>query len=702
MIRAIFNFLLGIRKVFQSLFSKTFEKFRDPTTGKISGISTKNLKSLGLAAFMVFFLGILMFQIFGGKTQIPGGLDEFRKEMTPKLGVGESEQNFVSPFGDDPLTALNNMGRVNDPLADLRGGGDGGGGGTGTGRDNIDPLTGEKKDPSVSDCLDLVDKMKAGTVLTGEDKVNAEICIEKNIANLSPEELAAMKMLMRDDLTQAERDALRKFLSGDLDPDSLEGKIAKSLIDAARSGDNQALQDARNALAALEAKNLELAEALLKKSTDEPLSDRESSLVKAFTDRLGSQGADGLSGASGADKETLAKQLAADIAAREAALRALADQIAKAQAEAAKAGEKLAKGLTLTPAEQDALRRLTELQRQQAELAKLQEARRQALAKLMRELQKTLAQVTVTMQQTYPTGISVEMADMVDCTKVKPLPFKRIVKTGKGTKKSTGAKEVWLSGDGEPLTPDKIKLVQLYRKKKAEEGKTRSDITNPMGDKLGEKVDLAQVFGEEGMGSMDIQSLTVFANKSLKSFNLTPDMKIPAYLDSEILISDKGGSQSVRVRIIDNVHNPETGEIVIPKGAIAIAQTSGFDADTGIMDLNFDKVTIGSGKVLEVKLQVGSGDGTMGLRGQVRDTMGKFLLGTFVTSFTAGALNWFSQSIIQDYITQTDAANALLGASMQGGSDVMQRVADIYAGKLQNSAKIFYVPKNVPVVLFPQ
>jgi hypothetical protein len=179
-------------------------------------------------------------------------------------------------------------------------------------------------------------------------------------------------------------------------------------------------------------------------------------------------------------------------------------------------------------------------------------------------------------------------------------------------------------------------------------------------------------------------------------------MKIPAYLDSEILVSDKGGSQSVRVRIIDDVHNPETGEIVIPKGAIAIAQTNGFDADTGIMDLNFDKVTIGSGKVVSVKLQIGSGDGTMGLKGQVRDTTGKFLLGTFITSFTAGALNWFSQSIIQDYITQTDAANALLGASMQGGSDVMQRVADLYAGKLQNAAKIYYVPKHVPVVLFPQ
>lgn len=158
----------------------------------------------------------------------------------------------------------------------------------------------------------------------------------------------------------------------------------------------------------------------------------------------------------------------------------------------------------------------------------------------------------------------------------------------------------------------------------------------------------------------------------------------------------------VRVRIIDDVHNPETGQIIIPKGSIAIAQTSGFDADTGLMDLSFDKVTVGSGKVLPVKFSIGSADGTMGLKGQVRDTRGKFLLGAFVTSFTAGALNWFSQQVIQEYITATDAGNALLGASLQGGSDVMNRIAELYAGDLQNAAKIYYVPKKIPVVLFPQ
>jgi hypothetical protein len=707
MIRAIFNFLLGIRKVFQRFGSAAFEKLRDPATGKIKFIGVKNLRNLLLIGAGVFFLGILLTQIFGGGTPIPGGLEEFRKEMSPKLGVGESEQNYTSPFGDDPLSALNNLRGAQDPLADLKGGTTGSDGTGSTPNLNAD---GTPADPSLSECLDLIEKLKNGVVLSGDEKARADLCIEKNIAQLSAEELAAVKQLLREDLTAAEREALRKFLSGELDPDSLEGQIVKAMIDAAKQGDAQALQDARNALAALEAKNQELAEALLKKAEDEPLSEREKSLISSFLEKLGSSTASALDNpANATNREDLAKQLASDIASREAAIRDLQDQLARAQAEAAKAAEKVAKGLTLTPAEAEALRRLTDLQAKQAELARLQEARRQALAQLMRQLQQTLAQVTVTMQQAYPSGISVEMNDLVDCSKVKPLPFKRIAKKGTGAggaSKKPGSKEVWLTGDGEPLTPDKIKLVQLYRKKKSEEGKTRASITNPLGElgggaSIGEKVNLAEVLGEEG-ANIDITALTVFADRSLKSFNLTPDMKIPAILDSEILISDKGQGQLVRVRIVDDVHNPENGQIVIPKGAIAMATTSGFDPDTGTMDLNFDKVTVGSGKVVQVKLSIGSADGTMGLKGQVRDTRGKFLLGAFITSFTAGALNWFSQEIIQDFITETDAGNALLGASLQGGSDVMNRIAEMYAGDLQNAAKIFYVPRKIPVILFPQ
>jgi hypothetical protein len=119
------------------------------------------------------------------------------------------------------------------------------------------------------------------------------------------------------------------------------------------------------------------------------------------------------------------------------------------------------------------------------------------------------------------------------------------------------------------------------------------------------------------------------------------------------------------------------------------------------MDLTFNKVSIGSGKVVTQAFTVGSADGTMGLRGEVHDTRGKYLLGAFITSFTAGALNWFSESALQPYTTATDAGNALIGAGGAGGADVANKIAQMYAGDLQNAPSIYYVPKGVPIVLFP-
>lgn len=543
MIRALINFLLGLRKVFQNIFTKAFSRFRDEKTGKIKGINPKTLRNMVMIAAGVFFLGILLIQIFGSNSQMPGGLDDFRKEMSPKLGVGEQEQNYKAVFGDDPLSQLNNL--KNDPLADLKGGsGTNNQGGTGTGGEVLADGT---EIPSVSDCLDLVDKLKGGTVLSAEDKKKADICIEKNIAQLSAEELAAVKQLLRDDLTQEERDALRRKLAGDLDPDSTEGKIVDALIDAARKGDEAGIQDARNALAALEAKNQELAEALLKKIQDDPMTDREKNLVQNFESRLNQGG-----GASDAnnptkivDNQQAVAALTKDVADREAAMRALQDELARAQAEAAKAGEKIAKGLALSKAEQDAIRKLTEMQARQEALAKLQKERLAEMARRMNSLQKTVTQAALTARQVVPSGITVEIdTTLEDCQTVKALPIKTVKR---GPRKPTlGPKELWLTGDGSPLTPDRIKLVQLYRNKKAQEAKTRQDITNPLGGQndngLGEKLDVASVFGEEG-ANVEIGALTVFSDKSLKTFNLTPDMKIPAVLESQILISDKGNNQ---------------------------------------------------------------------------------------------------------------------------------------------------------------
>ena len=706
MIKAIINLLFSVRKLFQKWGAKGFEKISDPETGKVKGISPQNLRRLIMTIIAIFFGGILVTQIFTGGRNLPSGSEEYQKEVSPKLGVGEQEQMYKSAFGEDPMSIAAN--RESDPLERLRGAGDGTDGVTLDDKGN--PV------PTMSECLDLIEKMKVGTSLSAEEQQKADVCIEKNIAGLSAEELAAAKALLEKERagitgskTDAEKELLKKLLNNELDPDGAEAKIAKGLA----SGD----ADAKAALAAMEAKNQELMDAFLAKMDGKQLSPEQQAMLDAYKklmeDQAKAEGSkDGLNLTGKVDQD--AKEMARKLAEEEERLKRLREEMAEAQAAAARAGEKISKGQQLSAAEMAALQKLADLQKRLAEQEAAQKKRREELAKQYAALQQALMQINKTVEQVYPSGISVEMDALADCKDVKPLKFKRIAKkgTGKGTK--TSNKDVWLTLDGEQLTPDKIRLIKLMRKQKSDLDKAKQAALNPTGGDAGNDFlnggrdsfggtsqSLANSINAEETGQIEIGSLRIFTDKSLKGFNLTPDMKIPAVLDSDILVSDKGGGQSVRFRILSDIYNPETNQIVIPKGAIAVATAGGFDSEVGSMNINVDKVSFG-GKVQAVKLAIGSADGSMGLRGQVRDTRGKYLLGAFITSFSAGALNWFSQQVVQPFQVETDAGNALTGAGLAGGAEVMNKIAEMYAGDLQNAAKIFYVPKGVPVIFFPE
>jgi hypothetical protein len=72
-----------------------------------------------------------------------------------------------------------------------------------------------------------------------------------------------------------------------------------------------------------------------------------------------------------------------------------------------------------------------------------------------------------------------------------------------------------------------------------------------------------------------------------------------------------------------------------------------------------------------------------------------------VSAFTSGALNWFSQQIVQPFQTSTDAGTALTGAGLGGGAEALNKLSELMVSDLQNAAKIFFVPKGVPMILYP-
>jgi len=704
MFKLIFGLIFKIRDFLQKKFGDLFEKFRDPDTGKVTFARPGTLKFIvGVSSLIVFFL-ILLSRVFNNSDMVSGGMEAYEKENRPVTGIGSRDLRQGS-LEDDPFKGLNSLTRDEfDNVQKI-----GGSGVSGIiGSDGATPL-------SAAECVEVFDKMKSNQKLSTEDEILAEQCLKENPMGLTAEELKFAEMMLDPNLSDTEKALLAKALSGNATEEELA--VARALT----SGDSDKVAQAKSAIQMGDAAIAALGKSLQGK----PLDDTEKALLakineaskgtgQKITDIIQKEILNGFSETElpkeiadsakqielpSAQDEAI-KILAQDVASREELIKQLEDQLSKEQIQISPIADKLGSGKQLTPQETKRLQDFTKSKQQLESLKKLQEERKTEFAKRATKFQQSLAQAVTTVQSTLPSGTFIEYeGEAVDCNKIKPLAVKRKKKIVVSHSKTV------LDIDGRPLKPEEIEFIKLYRKNQYEVARLSKDtMKGPVGlDGLGQSVNVATLAGEGGqVGIQDLQSLFVFKDASLKNFELTPDMKIPAVLDSELLVSDKGKGQVMRFRILADVHNPQTNQIVIPKGAVAIAQSGSFDTDTGMMDISIEKAVVGSGKSVTVKLMVGSADGSMGLRGRVYDTTGKYLAGAFITAFSAGALSWFSQQVIAPFQTSKGAGQALSGAGLAGGAEVMTKIAELYSSKLQNSAIVFWVPKGIPVVLFPQ
>jgi molybdenum-dependent DNA-binding transcriptional regulator ModE len=841
--KLLINALLFIRKFFMSLGAKIFEKVRDPESGKIEGAwfkDKRNVKTFAMVVGVVFFFGVIGYQVLTSNSNIIDGAKNFNEEMSEKVGIKATELDKIDANFEDPLDVLrigdvkkySNDGRENDGL------------------------------PDYSVCIKLLDKLKSGGDLNLDEQEKLKYCLENNIVNLTPEELALAKLLAEnsllnkgekqllkdlfgdekecqatidqqmsradgnefltkiiedptvnstmiellknqdllrrllindnalktkvgftdeevaflkqllencstdlllkmlsdpkykelmskllkeavnnpdflksvlnaDDLTGAEKDLLRKYLSGLLDPSSDDFKLAESLM----SSDPLKKNLARDILKSRELGDEDLANALLKKLTGAEMSDAEKNLAEnydrdaldqAYIAKL--QGNDKLAdallkkaknvplsdqdkkllsrlddlGIADLDDKALLKALQDDMARRQAEIDRLQALLEDAKRKAQEAADRLAKGLSLTPEQQKALQEYADLQKKLQELLDAQNKRKNQYAKKFSELQNFLNQSANTTKVIFPSGLSIDGdAEFNRCKDLPPFKIVKILKKKKKGKRKP--KKVFLA-DGTEATPEQVRIIKAYRKLKSQKAqeaqKDVDNLFNPNSEFLGNATALNNTTPSKNGGGSGINGLFVSENKNLKPFQLSPDMVIPAMLLTEILVTDKGGSQKVRVKILRDIYDPVSGNLVIPKNSIAFGQSGSFDADTGTMQLNLSQVAVGP-EVLDVEFSVGSGDLSPGLKGQVRDTRGKLLAGTFITSFTSGALGAIAQNYIAPFQDSDLLGDTLTGAALTGASEIAQRIAEMYAGDLQNAPRIFFVPNSVPVVLIP-
>lgn len=657
-----------IKKWFDTIVAKFWGKAHSDVSGKIKGISPDKLTSILKVIGVIIIIILIAISFTKPDDKITGGLKNFETESTPSSGV---ESRFDSRSLDGDIDKALNSG-LNTPVEM--------GTAPNTGGSVFDSVVAGSSS-SLSECLELIDKMKTGVKLTDTEAVKSKQCLEENPMGLTDAEKKFAEKMLDPNLTDAERKFLGDALAGKLTPDQL------AVAEALASGDPE---KARLASEAINSGNPDLITALGRQLNNEPLTPEQQALL----DTLGKSSGTAKDGVSTSTVGTASptvnipkdlEDTALSIQERDKKIEDLQKEQNLARTEAKDLSDKLGEGTDLSKNEIDRLQQIAENKKTLETLKKVQAEEKARLAEQMRKIKEALGRTSATVGQISPTGVFIEYeGEDVDC---KPKPFVK--------KKAKTPKVSFVDFDNRPLRPEEVEFIKLLRKKG---GKSEDkDLTSAFIGNLGEPLSVARN-GEAQL--VDVNQLKFFTDQGLKGFELSADLRVPAILESEILVSDKQGPAIVRLKIIQDVYD-NNNVLVIPKNSVAIASTGSFDADTGIMNISIEKVVVG-GKTITTRFTLGSADGSSGLKGQVRDTTGKYLLGAFIPAFAGSALSYFSQSQVQPYLQSTSANQVLTGSALAGSAEVMNRIAELAASKMLNAAKIYWVPRGIPVVLYPQ
>lgn len=699
MMRIIINFLLRLRTVFQAAGARLFSRLRKED-GKLKYLSPEGWRRLVFYFAAAFFILVLVSQLMTRDRFLNNSFEDYQKEVRSDGGTRMRTLNNRTLFDKDPLVdfpAAN--GNLQTPSVSPSVS-------TGSGQNvNMFGNTAPSETiPASSDCFALIEKAKAKAALSIADRQRLASCVDNNVVPLAAGERNILRALSSGDLSEAEKDALIRTMTGE--GDAKDQNLAEVVTAAVNPDKQEVLTEGINKEfkdTGIEVDNTEvrgLSKTVAEKPVEyenaiqgtnkilsgtSPNESEKSNLIDAIREVKGGEEAMLENPALASNKESAIQDLLNDVADRNSKIEQLETQLQDAQIDAQSAIANLGKGMDISDGEQGKIDRLAQVRRQLSQAKAIQDKRHKTLIDLVTQLQKTVAQASMAIEKTIPSGVFEMNADYepLDCKNIKSLPI-RITKKAKSKDKVINLAK----GNGINLNQK-----QAYNVYKVEDEVKKNGV-----EYEGKRLDISKYM----TGNIAVNDLFVMKGSENKGITLSPETKIAAMLDTDIMVSGSGGGQSVRIKILQDVYDAKTRQIVIPKNSVAMGRTQGFDEQTGVMDFTLDKVSVGSGNTVSVSLRVGSGDGSLGLKGQIRDTRGRYLLGAFVTSFTAGALDFFTQNTLAEFQASQRATTALTGAAMSGGADVMSKIANMYAGDLQSASPIFFSPRGLAIVLYPE
>lgn len=658
--------LQRLRAATQHIITVFFVKVRDPATGRLP-ISNSTIRVVAAVLGITFVIFVIISNIMSSY-RAGNGLTDYEKEVKNDRGMAARPIVVDDLFDNDPLKTLSTS--------------------TVGQEDARSSIKTEAQVVTKEECFTLIQKLKDGEGnFSLQEQSKLDECVNNNVAELSPEDLAMAKALNDKSLTPEQRKALaeqwstgssNKKVSGlDLILPALKGDSAKKASETLGSSGISVPKELIIDLAkGIKSAGNSIAEKALKKAYEaKPLTPKEKSAInQVFAKLTGSPSSNNpeksnagsfFGGDSG--RETQIKEITERVKAKQAELDALRSDLALAQAAAKEAAQKMAQGKALSKDESQVIKEVADKSEKMQGIIQEIEADKAALQAILNDLKEMIADAN-SITRDIQTGYS-EHAIAGEI---------RTSRRGKGLKKPTKAE---IEFD--------IKQKELMKIKSFNDSLLG-------GTSVDGKLLNQYAFGDK---PMEIEKLSVsFVEKDM--LHLSSNGRYLAVLDTEILYPSGEKAQQFRVRTNMDMYDSETQKIAIPKGTLLIGYISSFNEETGVADISLTKARVGK-KMLDFSIRVASANGMIGLRGDVYDNRGRKLVAALITSFTGGAIGWFSQNLVAQYQNSKDAATALQGSAMNGAAEVVNKLSNMMAADLNGTPAVFFVPKGTPLILLP-